>query len=135
MAVPSPPSTKNILPNAAKQRANTACRANVSSTSTPFLPAWLALTIPCHGIKYDPIQGLLHVNAKETLKEMETLAERHVDTLVGFASLAYDTPGYGYGEKDANGAPALQVGISKLAKKIRCALHHGQRLGYPLHRR
>ena len=68
-----------------------------------------------HGIKYNPVFNLLHTDARATLEKMSVIAERHATLLVGFASLAYDTPGYGYGEKDANGAPTLQNGIAALA--------------------
>jgi hypothetical protein len=70
-----------------------------------------------HGIKNNPIQDLLHVDAKKTLENIEIAADRHKDLVVGFASLAYDTPGYGYAERDTNGAPLLQTGISKIASK------------------
>ena len=36
---------------------------------------------------------------------MGIVAERHADQMVGFASLAYDTPGYGYGDKAPDGHP------------------------------
>jgi hypothetical protein len=35
--------------------------------------------------------------------------------LAGFSSLGYDTPGYGYGERDTEGVPVLQKGIGDLA--------------------
>ena len=70
-----------------------------------------------HGIKHNPVQNLLHVNAKDSVKRFAELSERHRELLVGYASLAYDTPGYGYGDKAANGAPELQVGLGELAKK------------------
>ncbi|MEM5774373.1 MAG: hypothetical protein AAGU05_05170, partial [Anaerolineaceae bacterium] len=70
-----------------------------------------------HGIKHNPVQNLLHVDAKESIKRFTELSERHQELLVGYASLAYDTPGYGYGDKASNGAPELQVGLGELAKK------------------
>jgi len=69
----------------------------------------------CHGIKYNPIPDLLHTDAQATLQSMARTAERNAPLLVGFASLGYDTPGYGYAEKASNGAPALQVGMAELA--------------------
>jgi hypothetical protein len=71
----------------------------------------------CHGIKYCPIQNMLHVDAKASVKRFEEVAARHTDTFAGVASLAYDTPGYGYGEKDADGAPLFQKGLAALAAK------------------
>lgn len=72
-------------------------------------------TYDCHGIKYNPIPNMLHVNAAQTIEKMGLIAARHGDTIAGFASLGYDTPGYGYGEKSANGAPLLQTGMASLA--------------------
>lgn len=74
-------------------------------------------TYECHGIKYNPIPGMLRVDAKETVKHFDAVANRHIDTLAGFASLGYDTPGYGYGEKDSDGAPLLQKGLGMLAER------------------
>ncbi len=72
---------------------------------------------PQHGIKNNPILDMLHVDAKKSLAKFAEVAERHATEFVGIASLAYDTPGYGYGDKNANGAPELQVGLGKLAAK------------------
>lgn len=72
---------------------------------------------PCHGIKYNAIPHLLHVDAQKTLKLLEEVSARHADTLAGYAGLGYDTPGYGYGEKDKNDIPLLQTGISRLAER------------------
>ena len=35
----------------------------------------------------------------------------------GFASLGYDAPGYGYGDKTEDGTPLIQVGLARLAEK------------------
>ncbi|MHC1783670.1 MAG: hypothetical protein AB9891_13100 [Anaerolineaceae bacterium] len=70
----------------------------------------------CHGLKYCPCPDLLHVDGKATVKKFEEIAERHEDTIAGIVSLAYDTPGYGYGDKK-DGIPVLQTGLSELAAK------------------
>ena len=69
----------------------------------------------CHGIKYNPIPNMLHVDAEKSIKRFDEVAARNADTLSGIASLGYDTPGYGYGEKDLNGAPVFQKGMAELA--------------------
>ncbi|HZW03840.1 MAG TPA: hypothetical protein VFF68_07930 [Anaerolineaceae bacterium] len=74
-------------------------------------------TYDCHGIKYNPVPNLLHVDAKGTLQRLDEAAQRNINLLSGFASLAYDSPGYGYGEKTPEGVPALQAGIGALAQK------------------
>lgn len=70
----------------------------------------------CHGIKYSPAPHLVHVDAAATLEKFKQVAQRHADLLVGFASLGYDTPGYGYGDRVSDTAGALQVGLAKLAR-------------------
>ncbi len=74
-------------------------------------------TYPCHGIKNNPIVDTLHVDAKKTIAHFREVAARHTDTLVGIASLGYDTPGYGYGEKDPDGAPVLLKSFGRLAEE------------------
>lgn len=73
---------------------------------------------PNHGIKYYPVPLLTKVDAKASVKAIEEVAGIQADSVTGFASLAYDTPGYGYAEKTADGASVLQRGIGNLAKKM-----------------
>jgi hypothetical protein len=72
---------------------------------------------PVHGLNYHPTPLMKNVKAKESIKKIGEVAERHQTLLSGFASLGYDTPGYGYGDKDKNGTPLLQKGLAELAKK------------------
>jgi hypothetical protein len=69
-----------------------------------------------HGIKQHPAVLLAGVDAKQTLARLEQTAARHAPFLTAVASLGYDTPGYGYGERDADGAPLLQKGLARLAR-------------------
>lgn len=69
-----------------------------------------------HGIKYNAIPNLLHTNGAATVAKFAETAERHASLLAGFASLAYDTPGYGYADK-TDGVPVLQKGLAQLAEK------------------
>ncbi len=70
-----------------------------------------------HGIKYHPAVLLKNVDPDASIKVIEEHAERHATMLSGFSSLGYDTPGYGYGVKDNNGAPKLQTHLARLAQK------------------
>ncbi len=73
---------------------------------------------PCHGIKYFPVPFLRNIDAEATLNRLRTTAERHVESLVGFTSLGYDTPGYGYGDRTESGRPTLQHGLGGLAAEF-----------------
>jgi hypothetical protein len=71
----------------------------------------------CHGIKYHPVPLLTRVDATSAAAAISQVAKRHADSVVGFTSLGYDTPGYGYSEKDASGAPRLQQLIGQLSQQ------------------
>ncbi len=68
-----------------------------------------------HGIKYFPVPLLTEVDAESSLEVLAAAAEVHAPYLTGFTSLGYDTPGYGYGQKDPDGTPVLQKGLGELA--------------------
>jgi hypothetical protein len=74
-------------------------------------------TYDVHGIKYNPIPNMLHLDGKATVKKFDEVAARHADSVAGVVSLGYDTAGYGYGDKDREGTPILQTGLSALAEK------------------
>ncbi len=68
-----------------------------------------------HGIKYFPSPILTRVDPEASIARFEKIAERHAETLSSIVSLAYDTPGYGYGAKDNDNTPRLQYFFGKLA--------------------
>lgn len=70
-----------------------------------------------HGIKYHPSLNLLNVDAQATLARIEDAAECQGGSLVGLASLGYDTPGYGYAQKGPDGTPLIQTGMSEIAAR------------------
>jgi hypothetical protein len=73
---------------------------------------------PCHGIKYFAVPFMQHLDATGTLGRLRVAAERHSESLVGFTSLGYDTPGYGYGERTSDGHSVLQQGIGTIAAEF-----------------
>jgi hypothetical protein len=68
-----------------------------------------------HGPKMVAAPLLMETDAQQTITACTRAASIHAANLSGFLSLGYDTPGYGYAEKDANGAPAIQAAIGRLA--------------------
>lgn len=68
-----------------------------------------------HGIKYHPAPLMKNLKVKESLESLKKAAKQHRTMLAGFSSLGYDTPGYGYGDKDKDGTPKLLKGIAELA--------------------
>ncbi|MBN1638570.1 MAG: hypothetical protein JW866_06375 [Ignavibacteriales bacterium] len=115
---PFPPRYKDILAD----RGSTAGELGFygkrqNNLDTVFVPLEGA-EYPVHGIKYHPTPLLKNVNANKSLESIEKVAKRHETMLTGFTSLGYDTLGYGYGEKDKDGTPALLKGIAKLANSF-----------------
>jgi hypothetical protein len=72
----------------------------------------------CHGIKYNIVPLLMGVDASKTVERIEEIANQHISTLSGFECLGYDTPGYGFGDKDSEGIPKIQKMIGNLSKKF-----------------
>lgn len=68
-----------------------------------------------HGIKSYPCPLLLDVDPVQTAAALERAASIHASELGGFVTLAYDTPGYGYGVHEGDGAPTLARRIGELA--------------------
>jgi len=114
---PFPPRYKDIL-------ADRGCTAGelgfygkrLNNLDTVIVPL-AGAKYPNHGIKYNPVPFLLDVDPEGSRQALAEAAERHRDLLTGFSSLGYDTPGYGYGVKDENGAPVLLKYIGELARR------------------
>jgi len=68
-----------------------------------------------HGPKMLPCPLLLETDTKQTIAAVTRSAETHAASLAGFLTLGYDTAGYGYGQRNKNGAPALQAAVGTLA--------------------
>lgn len=70
-----------------------------------------------HGIKYHPAYLLLNTDAASSAERLRALAARHQDSLSALVSMGYDSPGYGYDEKNEAGAPRLQKAMGDLARE------------------
>lgn len=72
----------------------------------------------CHGIKYHPCTLMEGVRAAEAIEGIREVAQVNRPSISGFASMGYETPGYGYSEKDEDGGPALLRGIGDIASRF-----------------
>ena len=68
-----------------------------------------------HGIKAYPCPLLMDVDAEASAAKLRRSAEIHGEFLGALVSLAYDTPGYGYEAKNADGVPVLQRSMADIA--------------------
>ena len=71
-----------------------------------------------HGIKQYVTPLLLHVDPHASADALEHAALRRAGDLAGFVSLGYDSPGLGYGDKDADGTSVLHRSIGDLARQF-----------------
>lgn len=69
-----------------------------------------------HGPKLMPAPLLMETDARATVEALTRAAEIHSANLSGFVSLGYDTPGYGYADRNAAGAPVIQAEMGRLAR-------------------
>ena len=86
---------------------------NLDTVLVPLAGAKYAV----HGVNYHTIPMLLDVDAKGSAEAVAKFADIHRDSVTGIASLGYDTPCYGYGEKAEDGAPLLQKLYAKIAQE------------------
>ncbi|UCE13940.1 MAG: hypothetical protein JSV04_01885, partial [Candidatus Heimdallarchaeota archaeon] len=108
---PFPPKYKNIF----VERSVTAGELAVEAKSLPNLDSLLVKLVgtkyEVHGIRQNVVPLMTNTDSKKSIERLDEVAQRHLENLTGFASLGYDTPGYGYCEKDQNGIPILKKGI------------------------
>jgi len=114
---PFPPKYKNIFID----RSCTAGELGVEGKSLPNLDSLFVRLVgtkyEVHGIKFNPVPLMTKTDAEKSIEKIAEVAARHAQTLVGFTSIGYDTPGYGYGQKDERGIPKLKKFIGQLAAK------------------
>ena len=68
-----------------------------------------------HGIRYNPTSLLTQVDVDETIENVKKAAYRNASLLTGIATVGYDTPSYGLGEQDENGAPIMLKKLAEVA--------------------
>ena len=70
-----------------------------------------------HGIRFNPTSLLTQINVEKTIENVKKTASRHAHLLSGVACLGYDTPSYGYTQRDENGAPTLKRLLGEVAQE------------------
>ena len=113
---PFPPRFKDILADRGSTAGELGFYGKRQNNTDTIIVPMEGAEYPAHGIKFWPVPLLTKVDVGKTLEKMAKVAERHAGNLTGITSLGYETPGYGYAEKDADGVPMLQKGFAALAK-------------------
>lgn len=114
--VPYPPKYKDVISDRGETSGEAGMMGKHQQNLATVLVPLEGGDYSCHGIKYHPCTLLKNVDPDKSEPIFKKTAERHAAFLTGIASLGYDTPGYGYGVKDKNGAAKLHTMLAKIAK-------------------
>jgi hypothetical protein len=112
---PFPPKYKNVAIDRSISAGELGIEAkSLVNLDTVFAP-FSGGRYEVHGIRQNMVAILLDVDADQTMQRLERLAERHADSFAGIHAIGYDTPSYGYSERDQAGRPVLVSRIRDLA--------------------
>lgn len=113
---PFPPKYKNIsvdrTVSGGELGMEAKCLANLDTVFVRFANARYEV----HGVKQGIVPFLTEIDVDGTIEAMRRVCERHADTVGGFHTVGYDTPGWGHGARDSEGRPALMRRIGELAR-------------------
>jgi hypothetical protein len=115
---PFPPKYKNLIADRSAAAGELGVEAKSLNNLDSIIVKMSGARYPVHGIKYNPVPVLTEVNPAKTFERISDIASRQALYLSGFETIGYDTPGYGYSEKDNNGVPKLKKLIGEFAEEL-----------------
>jgi len=71
-----------------------------------------------HGCKPNVVPLMMDLDVDGTAARLQRAAERHAPFLTGVHAVGYDTPGWGFGDKDEDGVPRLMKRMAALAQEF-----------------
>lgn len=69
-----------------------------------------------HGVRQNTVALMKDIDVSGTMDRLTVAANRHCSMLSAVHAVGYDTPGWGFGEKDADGVPILMKQMGQLAR-------------------
>ena len=87
---------------------------SLSNLDTLFVRA-PGVSYAIHGVRQATTPVMVDLDVDATLAALERTADRHAAYLAGVHAVGYDTPGWGFGERDADGTPTLMRRMAGLA--------------------
>ena len=112
---PFPPKYKALIANRGVTSGELGMEGKRLNNLDTIIVPLVGAKYKAHGIKRQITPMLSKVDPEASVEKIAQVAERHAAMLTAFTSLGFDTPGYGYGIKDEDGAPKLSKLIGKLA--------------------
>jgi len=114
---PFPPKYKDIIANRGCTAGELSMQGKRQANLDVLVTRLKGADYSNHGIQYFPCVQLTNVKGEENREVFEEMAARHANMFAGITSIGYNTPGYGYGDKDAEGTPILQKVLAEVAHK------------------
>jgi hypothetical protein len=111
-----PPKYKNLLVDRTVTGGELAVEGKSLANLDALYVRFSGASYPTHGIRFNPTSLLTQIDVDKTIENVKKAASRHAQLLSGVACLGYDTPSYGYSQKDENGAPTLKRLLGEVAR-------------------
>ena len=115
---PFPPKYKNLITDRSASAGELGIEGKSISNLESILIKLYGARYEVHGIKYNTVPLLTRTDSQKSYERIVEKANMHSHLLSGFATIGYDTPGYGYSEKDEKGVPTLKKLIGNFAVEL-----------------
>lgn len=115
---PFPPKYKNLITDRSASAGELGVEGKSLHNLESILVKLIGARYEVHGIKYNTVPLLTRTNGQKSYERIVEKSRIHSHFLTGFATIGYDTPGYGYREKDERGIPKLKKLIGNLAVEL-----------------
>ena len=100
-----PPRYKNIAVDRSVSAGELGMEAKSLANVDTLFVRYAGVPYEVHGIRQSVVPLMLGNDIDGTMARIREASARHAANLVGFQTIGYDTPGYGNGAHDDNGAP------------------------------
>lgn len=112
-----PPRYKNIAVDRSVSAGELGMEAKSLANVDTLFVRYEGVRYEVHGIKQSVVPLMLHNDVDATMARIREASARHAATLAGFQTIGYDTPGYGNGAHDGNGAPLFLKALGAFAEE------------------
>ena len=111
-----PPRYKNIAVDRSVSAGELGMEAKSLANVDTLFVRYAGVPYEVHGIRQGVVPLMLGNDIDGTMARIREASARHAANLVGFQTIGYDTPGYGNGAHDDNGAPIFLKELGAFAE-------------------